>query len=43
MADNENISTTDYSIIVKHIDYTVQNVDFDDKLKEIFEEKGIPN
>lgn len=36
LADNENISTTDYSLMVKHIDHDLDNVDYDDTIKEIF-------
>lgn len=36
LADNENISTTDFSLMVKHIDNHLENIDYDDSIKELF-------
>lgn len=41
--DEANISTTDFSVVVKNINYKVPNLDFDNELKVFFEENSFPN
>jgi len=42
VCDEANISTTDFSICIKHVPHNVPNVDYDDELKKLFENHSIP-
>lgn len=42
ICDEANISTTDFSICVKHVAHDRTNVDYDDELKKLFENESIP-